>query len=137
MALKANIVLPFCLVDPSRPIGDVPLLFSKQGARLRALQQEITLREMDKSLVSLHTVLANGGDAGLANLETAQKIVASPTLLAQLKKDTELSKKALVSAVAWLKDIRSVKDAQAAAAKVCFCFCNMTLSQTRRRPIET
>lgn len=68
--------------------------------------------------MSIHAVLPNGGAAGLANLETAQKIVASPTLLAQFKKDTQLSKQALVSAVAWLKDLRSTKEAEAAASKI-------------------
>ena len=94
------------------------MLFSKQGKRLRELQREISLRAIAESTVSIHAVLPNGGAAGLANLETAQKIVASPTLLAQFKKDTQLSKQALVSAVAWLKDLRSTKEAEAAASKV-------------------
>lgn len=54
----------------------------------------------------------------MAHLETAQKIVSSPTLMAQFKKDVELSKKATVRAVAWLKDLRTEKEAQDAAAKV-------------------
>ena len=108
------------LIDPTRPIGNVSFLFSKQGKRLRELQKEISLRTLAESTLSVHAVLPNGGAAGLANLETAQKIVASPTLLAQFKKDADVSKKALVSAVAWLKDIRSPKEAEAAAAKVRF-----------------
>jgi len=106
------------ILDPTRPIGNVSFLFSKQGKRLRQLQKEISLRALADGTLSMHAVLPNGGAAGLANLETAQKIVASPTLLAQFKKDAELNKKALVSAVAWLKDLRSPKEAETVAAKV-------------------
>lgn len=82
------------------------------------MQKEISLRALADATAFTSTIPNNGGDAGLANLETAQLIVSSPKLLEQFKKDTELSKKALVGAVAWLKDIRNVKSAETAAAKV-------------------
>jgi Xaa-Pro aminopeptidase len=68
--------------------------------------------------MSIHADVKNGGEAALANLETAQRIVASPTLLAQFKKDAELAKKSKVRAVAWLRDLRTEKEAQAAATSV-------------------
>jgi hypothetical protein len=116
LSLFANDLVSFVFIDPKRPLGTIPLLFSKQGKRLRQLQKEISLRALADGSVSIHTVLPNGGIAGLANLEITQKIVASPTLLAQFKQDTALSQKALASALAWLKDLRTTQDANAAAA---------------------
>lgn len=105
-------------LDPSRPIGSVPFIFTKQAKGLREVQREISLRALSEAAINLQGPVANGGDAALANLETAQKIVATPKLLEQFKKDTEVNKKALSAAIAWLKDIRSLKEADAAAAKV-------------------
>jgi len=96
----------------------VPYLFTKQGQRIRELQKQISLRALAESTESIHAQLPNGGEAALANLETAQKIVANPSLLASFKKDAELSQKSLVRAVAWLKDLRSEKEAQAAASSI-------------------
>lgn len=105
-------------IDTSRPIGSVSFLFSKQGKRLREVQKEISLRALADASITFQAPVANGGDAALANLETAQKIAASPKLLEQFKKDTEVNKKAITAAVAWLKDLRTPKEAESAAAQV-------------------
>lgn len=118
LALLADILLYCYNPDPTRPIGDLPYLFTKQGQKIRELQREISLRALVDSTTSTQVALANGGDEGLANLEAAQKIAASPSLLAQFKKDKEVAQKALVGAVAWLKDLRTAQDAEEAAAKV-------------------
>lgn len=95
-------------------------MFSKHGRKMVELQQQITLRTLSHEIVGVHATLPNGGEAGLAKLETAQKILASPALLAQFKKDAALSKKAQANAVAWLNDIRTEKEATEALSKVCF-----------------
>lgn len=87
---------------------------------MREVQRDISLRALADASITFQGPVANGGDAALANLETAQKIVASPKLLEQFKKDTAVNKKAIVSAVAWLKDLRTPKEAEAAAAQVRF-----------------
>lgn len=93
-------------------------MFTKNGQRIQNLKREILFRGVSESTSTHFDTIPNGGAAAIANLETTQKIIANPNLLEQFKKDTELTKTATARAVAWLKDLRSEQEVQAASSQV-------------------